>query len=521
MPKMRNLVLVLGDQLDLESAAFDGIDARRDLVWMAELAGEATYVPSHKVRIAFFLSAMRHFAAEVRARKYRLEYRELDADANSGDLKAELQSSLKKSAPEKIIAVEPGEYRIQEMVKSVAAECGIALEIREDRHFLCSQKEFAVWAEEHKQLRMEFFYREMRRRSGVLMEKGRPVDGRWNFDVENRKTFSKTGPGLLLSEPHIFQPDRMTREVITLVNRKFPKHPGTLDKFDLPVSRADARIAVEDFVNRRLPEFGRFQDAMWTSEPYLYHSRLSGLLNVKLLNPRTAVAAAQDAYYDGHAPLSSVEGFIRQIIGWREYIRGVYWTYMPDYIRKNALGATEPLPDFYWSGDTDMNCLRHAIGQTLEYGYAHHIQRLMVTGLYALLFGVDPIEVNKWYLAIYWDAVEWVEMPNVIGMSQYADGGLMGSKPYIASGKYIDRMSNYCAGCRYQPDQAIGERACPFTTLYWDFLMRHEELLSANQRTYLQVKNLARLTNQEKKEIQKHAEELRSKTVKGGYELTV
>ncbi len=513
----RNLVVVLGDQLDLNAAAFDGFDAKRDLVWMAEVAGESTYVPSHKVRIAFFLSAMRHFAEEVRARKYKLAYRSVDETGNSGTLEDELRAAIAKLKPEAMVIVEPGEYRIQEMVKLVAGECGVHLDLRPDRHFLCSREEFAAWAKDHKQLRMEFFYREMRRRSGVLMEKGEPVEKRWNFDAENRKSFGKAGPGLLLPEPHIFRPDKITGEVIRLVNQKFTQHPGTLDRFELPVSRADGHIALEDFTRRRLPEFGRFQDAMWTGEPYLYHSRLSGLMNLKLLDPRMVLASAQNAYFDGHAPLSAVEGFIRQIVGWREYIRGVYWMFMPEYINKNALGAQEALPDFYWTGDTDMNCLRHAVGQTLEYGYAHHIQRLMVTGLYSLLFGVNPVEINKWYLAIYWDAVEWVEMPNVIGMSQYADGGLMGSKPYIASGKYIARMSNYCAGCRYKPEESVGEDACPFTTLYWDFLIRHEEMLARNQRMYLQVRNLSKLSPDQKERIRAQAASLRAETVKGNY----
>lgn len=517
MARVRHLVIVLGDQLDHHSAAFDGFDARRDLIWMAEVAGESVHVLSHKVRIAFFLSAMRHFAAELREKQYNVEYRRLDAPENRGELGLELRAAIDRVKPEQVIAVEPGEHRVEVMLKSVAKAAAVTLQLRPDQHFYCSRQEFASWANGRKQLRMEFFYRELRKKSGVLMDHGAPVAGEWNFDVENRKSFGKSGPGLLLSTPHSFPPDAITREVLELVNRRFEKHPGWLNHFDFPVTAADALIALQDFIQHRLSDFGAHQDAMWTDEPYLFHSRLSGLLNLKLLNPRTVLMAAEDAYHRGEAPIASVEGFIRQILGWREYVRGIYWTQMPKYLARNALQARQNLPDFYWTGDTDMNCLRQAIGQTLTHGYAHHIQRLMVTGLYALLFGVKPVEVHKWYLAIYWDAVEWVELPNTLGMSQYGDGGLMGSKPYVASGRYISRMSNYCEGCRYKPEEAVGENACPFTTLYWDFLIRHEQVLAENQRMKLQVRNLARFSAAVKEQIQERANEHRSNTPAGGY----
>jgi deoxyribodipyrimidine photolyase-related protein len=307
-----------------------------------------------------------------------------------------------------------------------------------------------------------------------------------------------------------FAPDGITREVIALVEKRFAEHPGRLAEFDWPVTPEDAQRALDDFIEHRLADFGRYQDAMWTNEPWLYHSRLSAALNLKLLDPRAVVAAAEQAWRDGRVPLASAEGFIRQILGWREYVRGVYGRFMPDYLGRNALGAREPLPAFYWTGDTEMACLRDSLGQTLRHGYAHHIQRLMVTGLYALLLGVDPRQVHAWYLAVYVDAVEWVELPNTLGMSQYADGGVMASKPYIATGKYIQRMSNYCAGCRFDPAKTTGERACPFTTLYWDFLQRHEKLLAANQRMALQVKNLARHAPAERAGIRRRADEIRA-----------
>lgn len=517
MAAVRRLVVVPGDQLDLKSAAFDDFDVKRDLVWMAEVTGESTYVLSHKVRIAYFLSAMRHFAEEVRKRGFRLEYRALEAAGNRQDLKAELQAAIDEFRPERLVVVEPGEWRIEQMIRQLSAELHVALDILPDRYFYCSRSEFADWAKAHKQLRMEFFYREMRKRTGVLMENGEPVGGRWNFDRENRKSFGREGPGLLLQKHRTFPPCKITADVIALVNARFAEHPGTLEHFALPVTARDAQAALNDFICNRLPYFGDYQDAMWTDEPVLFHSQISAAMNLKLLDPRAVLMQVEDAYHRGHAPLASVEGYVRQILGWREYVRGIYWTYMPRYLEGNALKATEKLPDFYWDGRTDMNCLKQSIGQTLAYGYAHHIQRLMVTGLYALLFGVEPLEVHKWYLAIYWDAVEWVELPNTVGMSQFADGGLMASKPYIASGKYISRMSNYCQCCRYRPSDAIGKYACPYTTLYWDFLIRHEEMLAKNPRTVMQVRNLARLSADRKSQIRKQAAAIRERTPKGAY----
>jgi deoxyribodipyrimidine photolyase-related protein len=499
---MRNLVLVLGDQLDRNSAAFDGFDPAVDAVWMAEVREEATHAWSHKVRIALFLSAMRHFAAELRAAGIQVIYRRMDDPANHGSFAAELAETLEHLRPAKVIVVEPGEWRVAESLRPFA-------EFRPDRHFYCSREEFGEWAHAKKQLRLEFFYRHLRAQHQVLMERGEPVGGRWNFDAENRGSLGKGGPRFL-PQPITFAPDAITCEVVAMANKIFADHPGTLDNFDFPVTAADARRALDDFISNSLPFFGRYQDAMWTDEPVLYHSRLSALMNLKLLNPRDAVIAAEQAFHDGHAPIEAVEGYIRQILGWREYVRGIYWRFMPEYLDRNHLDAHEPLPWFYWNGKTDMECMRQALGQTLRYGYAHHIQRLMVTGLFALLFGVEPKQIHLWYLAIYYDAVEWVELPNTLGLSQYGDGGVMGSKPYIASGKYIQRMSNYCGHCRYDPAKSTGETACPFTTLYWDFLMRHETMLRANPRTLLQIRNVDRLSASEKSRIKAQAADLRS-----------
>jgi deoxyribodipyrimidine photolyase-related protein len=505
---MRHLILVLGDQLDRRSAAFDGLDPAQDRVWMAEVAEESTKVWVHQARIVTFLSAMRHFAENLRGDGIRVEYRRINDVENGGSLAAELKAVVARLKPRKLVMVEAGEWQVREDLRAAARNLGVELEEREDRHFLASHEDFGRHSQGRKQLRMEFFYREMRVRHQVLMDDGKPVGGVWNYDVENRGSFGREGPPLKPAPLH-FSPDAVTRKVIQEVREKFGSHPGDLEAFDWPVTEAEARLALADFIDNRLPEFGKYQDAMWTREPWLYHSRLSAVMNLKLLDPREVIAAAETAYRKGRAPLAAVEGFIRQILGWREYVRGVYWRFMPGYLELNELGCDQPLPKFYWNGQTEMNCLRETLGQTLRLGYAHHIQRLMVTGLFALLLGVRPQEVHEWYLAMYVDAVEWVELPNTLGMSQHGDGGIMASKPYVASGKYIQRMSNYCTGCRLDPARASGPGACPFTTLYWDFLMRHEPRLRRNQRMAMQMRNLDRLKEAEKAAIRGQAASLK------------
>ncbi|MBC7994314.1 MAG: cryptochrome/photolyase family protein [Rhizobacter sp.] len=500
MAELRSLVVVLGDQLDLDASGFDGFDAGVDAVWMAEVAEESTHVWSSKPRTAVFLSAMRHFALALHEAGRPLHYTHLGAPGNGGSLGAQLQADIERLRPAQLVMTAPGDWRVLQVIKGVAQVNGLALDIREDRHFFVSVREFAAHAKGRKSLRMEYFYREQRQRQRVLMQGGEPVGGQWNFDADNREAFDAAGPGQVPPRAS-FEPDEITREVIALVNTRFAQHPGQLDSFAWPVTRDQAVQALQAFIEQRLPSFGRYQDAMWPGDPWLYHSHLSAALNLKLLNPREVVAAAEAALHDGHAPLASVEGFIRQILGWREYVRGIYWTQMPGYAQRNALDAQENLPPWYWTGATDMACLRDALGQTLAHGYANHIQRLMVTGLFALMFGVQPKQVHEWYLAVYVDAVEWVELPNSLGMSQYADGGVMGSKPYIATGKYIQRMSPHCKGCRYDPAQRSGDSACPFTTLYWDFLMRHEPMLARNPRMALQVKNMARLSDAQKQAV--------------------
>jgi deoxyribodipyrimidine photolyase-related protein len=507
---MRDLVIVLGDQLDLDASAFDGFDPAQDAVWMAEVVEESTHVWSSQPRIALFLAAMRHFAQALREADRPLHYQRLDDHNAHATLAAALQAAIETHQPKTLVMTAPGDARVLASLRSVAQAHGRMLDIREDRHFVNPVRNFAAYAKGRKQLRMEYFYREMRREHRVLMDGDEPAGGQWNFDADNRESFGKGGPAGVPAHAR-FEPDAITREVIALVRQRFAGHPGALDSFAWAVTREQALVALQRFIDERLEHFGRWQDALWPKQPWLWHSHLSAALNLKLLTAREVVHAAEAAYRAGRVPLPSAEGFIRQILGWREYVRGIYWTQMPAYIDCNALDAQETLPSFYWDAKTNMACLADAISQTLEHGYAHHIQRLMVTGLYALLLGVHPRRVHEWYLAVYVDAVEWVELPNTLGMSQAGDGGLMASKPYIASGKYIERQSggSLCAQCKYKPGERTGERACPFTTLYWDFLARHETMLAKNPRTVMQVKNLARVGADERARIAERAAAIR------------
>jgi len=504
---LRRLLIVLGDQLDADSAAFDGFDPQCDLVWMAELPEESTHVWSHKVRISYFLSAMRHFAETLKTRAMPLHYLRLGEHPHSG-FDAALQAQIESTGPEQLVVVQPGDHRTLKTLGQVSEQTGVPLEVRPDRHFLFDLDGFRSWLAGRKAPRLEHYYRAARKQSGLLMDGKDPQGGSWNFDRQNRKPFGRGGPGRI-PEPLRFAPDAITDAVFKDVEQHFAGHPGSLAHFDWPVTAEQAEAALEDFVRHRLPAFGAFQDALWTGEPLLYHSRLAAAMNLKLISPRVVLDAAVAAGERGDAPLASVEGFVRQILGWREYVRGLYWTQMPDYLEWNHLDAQAALPDFYWTGETEMHCLSETIRQTLDYGYAHHIQRLMVTGLFALLLGVQPRQVHAWYLAVYVDAVEWVELPNVLGMSQFADGGLMASKPYVASGKYIQRMSNYCSSCPFDPADASSEKACPFTTLYWDFLMRHQERFRDHPRAGMQWRNLDRLKDEQRSRIRSHAEAIR------------
>jgi deoxyribodipyrimidine photolyase-related protein len=503
------LRLVLGDQLTRDLAALRDADPAHDVILMAEVAEETGYVPHHKQKLVFILSAMRHFAQSLRAEGFRVHY--VDLSQNCEDFTAALLQAIDASSPARVVMTEPGEWRVRQMMEAWSATLPLPVEIRADDRFYCSQADFAAWARGRTQYRMEFFYREMRRRHDVLMEGGEPVGGRWNFDAENRKPWPrKRIPPRRLR----FVPDEITREVMALVEARFPENFGTLEAFGWAVDRAGACEALDWFLSEALPHFGDHQDAMVAGEPFLYHSVLSPYLNAGLLTAREVVDAATKRHAEGAAPLNAVEGFVRQILGWREFVRGIYWARMPDYAQSNALSADRPLPWFYWSAKTDMACVRDAIEVTRDFAYAHHIQRLMITGTLGLLWGIRPAELEAWYLVVYADAYEWVELPNVHGMALYADGGVLASKPYAAGGAYINRMSNYCRGCRYAPERRTGADACPFTTLYWDFLDRNAAKLARNPRLAMPYRTQEKLGAEERAAIRTRADDIRQERIK-------
>lgn len=514
---MRNLNLILGDQLDLESNLFNDYDKSRDRLWLAEVNGENTHVKHHKHQIVMFLSAMRHFAEAQRAAGREVLYTELPADGRRDrgrELGDVLGADLTEYRPDKVRVVRPGDRRVLKMIREACADHEVDLEVLEDSHFFTTPSDFAEHAEGRKTLRLEYFYRELRQRYDILMDDaGEPLGGDWNYDHDNRETFGKDGPPDDLPMPRAFSPTSTVKQVMELVESRYSAHPGQVDNFSLPVTREQALQLLDDFIEHRLNNFGDFQDAMWEGEFFLYHSRLSSAMNLKLLHPMEICRRAEDAYHEGKAPLNAVEGFVRQILGWREYIRGVYWHFDEDYRAKNFLEHTAPLPEFFWTGKTEMNCLSQTLRAVHEHSYSHHIQRLMIIGLFCLLYGVEPQEFNDWHIATHCDAIDWVSTPNVIGMSQFADGGLLASKPYCASGNYIQKMGNYCTNCRYNPKKATGDKACPFTTLYWDFLDRHQEKLADNHRMGFQFRNLKRKSTQQMDEIREQAENLRKNNV--------
>jgi deoxyribodipyrimidine photolyase-related protein len=479
MAQIRNLVLVLGDQLTPTLTSLAASDPARDRVLMAELHDEANYVRHHKKKIAFLFSAMRHFAEELRGAGWTVDYVTLDAPGHRGSFTDQVAAAVAEHRPERIVVTEAGEWRVAEMMKGWGERFALPIDILPDDRFLTTTSAFREWATGRKQLRMEYFYRDMRSRTGLLMEGDQPVGGRWNFDAENRKP---ADVDLFMPRPRAYAHDAITKDVLSLVAARFGNHFGDLEPFRYAVTRADAEAAFAAFVKEALPRFGDFQDAMLQGEPFLYHSVVAQYLNCGLLDPLRVCRQVEEAWRNGTVPLNAAEGFIRQIIGWREYVRGIYWLKMPGYERSNFFGHDRALPDFYWTAETDMACVRAAVTQTREEAYAHHIQRLMITGNFALLAGIDPHELHEWYLMVYADAYEWVELPNTVGMSQFADGGLLASKPYAASGAYINRMSNYCAACRYDVKQRTGPNACPFNALYWDFMARHRDKVGRNPR---------------------------------------
>ncbi len=472
---MVKLVLVLGDQLTPTLSALDAGDPDKDVVVMAEVADEASYVPHHPKKIAFIFAAMRKFAQKLQDKGWTVAYTKLDDAGNTGSITGELIRRAEEHGATDILATEPGEWRL------ITALNELALPVTQhpDTRFIASHAEFETWAEGRKELRMEWFYRDIRRKTGLLMDGDKPVEGKWNFDHDNRKSAPKS---INYTGPMQFTPDDTVEEVLTLVETKFDTNFGALRPFWFATDAGQAQRQLTRWITYALPHFGDFQDAMMNEEKFLYHSIISFYINAGLLDPLEVCRQVEQAYLDNYAPINAVEGFIRQIIGWREYMRGIYFLEGPDYTTRNVLGHDRDLPAMFWGADTKMNCVAKTVSQTADEAYAHHIQRLMVTGNFALLAGIDPQQVHEWYLAVYADAYEWVEAPNVIGMSQWADGGIVGSKPYVSSGAYIDRMSDYCKSCAYKVKNKTGAEACPFNLLYWDFLIRHRDRFSNNPR---------------------------------------
>jgi deoxyribodipyrimidine photolyase-related protein len=467
----QHLILILGDQLSLSFSSLRQGVKFRDVVLMAEVMAEATYAGHHKKKLVLVFSAMRHFAETLRREGWQVDYVKLEDVGNTQSLKGEVERARQRHSISNVVMTEPGEWRLQQELQDI--------ETLEDTRFICSHASFRQWASECKDLRMEYFYRDMRRQTRLLMNGDKPEGGQWNFDSENRKPAKGD---MLMPQPPRFAPDDITKDCIAMTLRIAPDNFGDVEPFWFAVTAGQAEQALDYFLTYALPHFGETQDAMLMDQKFLHHAVLSPYINLGLLDPLQVCRRVEQEYKKARVPLASAEGFIRQIIGWREYIRGIYWLKMPDYADLNALNATRNLPAFYWTGETDMNCVAHAVKQTREEAYAHHIQRLMVTGNFALIAGLDPRQVHEWYLAVYADAYEWVELPNTIGMSLHADGGLLGSKPYASSGNYINKMSDYCKSCRYDVKQRTGPEACPFNALYWDFIARHHTRFSKNPR---------------------------------------
>ena len=492
------LRVILGDHLNLKISSLKDIEDG-DAILMCEVREEATYVKHHKKKIAFIFSAMRHFAEELLDKGYDVHYTKYDDKDNAGSFKDEVKRAVKDLKPDEIVITEASEYRVLEDIKTWEDDFDIPVDIRNDDRFLCRHDQFKEWAKDRKQLRMEYFYREMRKDYDILMDKhGKPEGGEWNYDSENRKPPKE---GLNVPKPYSGKVDDITQEVLDLVEKEFDNHFGDLKPFYFAVTRDQALYVLDKFIKERLENFGTYQDAMVEGEPWMYHSHISFYLNCGLLLPLEVIEKAEKAYREDGAPINAVEGFIRQILGWREYVRGIYWLKMPEYENENFLDAKRKLPDLYWGGDTHMNCLKQCVKETKENAYAHHIQRLMVLGNFALIAGLSPEEVNEWYMIVYADAYQWVELPNVTGMILFADGGVLGSKPYAAGGSYINKMSDYCKGCRYKVSKKNGPEACPFNYLYWNFFLENQDTLEGNPRLNMAYNMIGKMDDEKKDAI--------------------
>jgi len=492
---MKNLRVILYDQLTHTLSSLQGCHPGSDLILLCEIIPNIATIKHHKKKIVFLFAAMRHFAQELRDKGHTVIYRTLDDINTPYSLTTEVTRIVKEHTISHIIVTSPSEYDVLEEVRAWEQSISVSLDIRPDDRMLCTKEEFSGWISAYTSPRMEYFYRVMRKKYGVLMENGQPVGGQWNYDADNRKPPRND---LHIPTPYRSTPDAITMEVIASVKAHYNDHFGDIEPFHYGVTRTQALQALDQFITERLCDFGCYQDAMLMHEPWMYHAHIGLYLNCGLLEPLECIKAAENAYNNGLVPLSAAEGFIRQILGWREYVCGLYWHLMPDYKTYNFLDANNPLPDFYWTAHTNMRCLSQCITQTKEHAYAHHIQRLMVLGNFALLTGIHPQHINAWFLIVYADAYEWVELPNVTGMVLFADGGYLASKPYAASGNYIHKMSDYCKNCIYNVSEKNGPTACPFNYLYWNFLVTHKDKLSKNPRMRMIYASYDRMSPQQK-----------------------
>ncbi len=491
MPLTKTVRLILGDQLNEHHSWFAAPDDSVMYVLM-EVRQETDYVQHHIQKVAAFFAAMRSFAGTLAGKGHRFEYLELGHPENRQNFAENLSRIIAKTGAQRFEYLAPDEYRLDQELRKTADALGVDWQIRDTEHFLTDRGDLGRFFEGKKIFRMESFYRHMRKKHGILMEGTDPAGGRWNFDAENRQGYDRKVP---LPEPVLFENDvsGILQEIESAGIATIGRTTG--ERLLWPVDRRQSLRLLNDFIERRLLHFGTYQDAMVSDHWDLFHSRLSFSLNTKMLHPAEVIAGAVNAWGKAKDRISieQVEGFVRQILGWREYMRGIYWHLMPELENMNFFGHTARLPGFYWTGKTKMACMAAAIGQSLEKAYAHHIQRLMVTGNFALLAGVDPDEVDKWYLGIYIDAIQWVELPNTRGMSQWADAGLIATKPYVSTARYIDRMSDYCGDCFYDKNSRSGDRSCPFNSLYWDFFARHRDKLAKNPRIGMMVRTWDRM----------------------------
>lgn len=500
----RTLRLILGDQLNIHHPWLATPNANT-LFLMAELPSETSYVNHHIQKVVAFFVAMRLFAAKLRQQGHRVHYICLDDSDNPGSFTNAVQRVIEQTGAETFGYQWPDEYRLDLELLELAPLLKIKTEVDDTHHFFTSRFELSEMFSHRKTFLMEHFYRTMRGKHKVLMEDGQPVTGRWNYDEDNRHKLPDATP---VQPPKTFLRD--VTDVLTMIKSLHVETIGSIDaeRFIWPVTREEGLELLGYFIDHLLPRFGTYQDAMSTRDWSLFHSRLSFVLNTKLIGPVEVVKAVERRWYDDpdHASIAQVEGFIRQILGWREYMRGVYWAKMPDFATLNFFGHDRELPKWFWTGETHMNCMRHAVGQSLEHAYAHHIQRLMVTGNFALLAGIHPDEVDRWYLGVYIDAIEWVEITNTRGMSQFADGGIVGSKPYVASANYIKKMGNYCDSCTYDHKKRAGDGACPLNSLYWHFYARNRALLERNQRISMVYRTWDKMDALRRSQLLDHAE---------------